>query len=135
MSDKIDKVFDLLEKIYLELQDTKTEFRGEMQGLKTDLQGEMQGLKTELRGEMQGLKTELKNDIMKMNIVLENEIKPNIKLLFEAQSQTNEHLASIDKKLEGHDRRFDVLEIKVDALAAKTQRNSYEIGAIKRKEA
>lgn len=102
MSDKIDQVFDLLEKVYTELQDTKTE---------------------------------LKQDIRKIEMVLENEIKPNIKTLFEAQVQTNEHLVSIDKKLEEHDRRFDILETKVDALSAKTLRQSYEIGAIKRKEA
>ncbi|MDH7567643.1 MAG: hypothetical protein QHH06_14445, partial [Clostridiales bacterium] len=76
MSDKIDQVFDLLEKVYTELQDTKKE---------------------------------LKTDIHRIETIIENEIKPDIKTLYELQIQTN-------KKLEEHDRRFDTLETKVDAL-------------------
>jgi gas vesicle protein len=94
MSDKIDQVFDLLEKVYTELQDTKKE---------------------------------LKTDIHRIETIIENEIKPDIKTLYELQIQTN-------KKLEEHDRRFDTLETKVDALSAKTLRHSYDIGALKRRE-
>lgn len=100
MSDKIDQVFDLLEKVYTELQDTRKELKG---------------------------------DIKRIELCIENEIKPDIKTLYEVQVQTNEHLVRIDKKLEDHDRRFDSLEVKVDALAAKTLRHSYDIGALKRR--
>jgi len=89
MSEKIDQVFDLLEKVYTELQDTKKE---------------------------------VKSDIHRIETIIENDIKPDIKTLYEAQVQTNEHLERIDKKLEEHDRRFDTLETKVDALTAKTLR-------------
>lgn len=104
MSEKINQVFDLLEKVYTELQDTKKEVR------------------------------ENNHQISKLAAVIENEIKPDMKTLYEAQVQTNEHLERIDRKLEEHDKRFDVLETKVDALSAKTLRHSYEIGALKRRE-
>lgn len=97
MSDKIDQVFDLLEKVYTELQETKKEVK------------------------------ENSRHITKLETVIENEIKPDMKTLYEVQVQIN-------KKLEEHDGRFDVLETKVDTLSAKTLRHSFEIGAIKRRE-
>ncbi|MCR4437174.1 MAG: hypothetical protein NUV41_15330 [Eubacteriales bacterium] len=79
------------------------------------------------KAELKDTRKELKNDIHKIELVIENEIKPDIKTLYELQIQTN-------KKLEEHDRRFDTLETKVDALSAKTLRHSYDIGALKRRE-
>ncbi|MDH7567894.1 MAG: hypothetical protein QHH06_15780, partial [Clostridiales bacterium] len=61
------------------------------------------------KAELKDTRKELKNDIHKIELVIENEIKPDIKTLYELQIQTN-------KKLEEHDRRFDTLETKVDAL-------------------
>lgn len=61
-----DKVFNLLEKVYVELQDTK-------------------------------------NVVSKIGIAIENEIRPNLKVLFETQTQ-------ILNKLEEHDIRFDSID-------------------------
>lgn len=102
MSDKIDKVYELLEKVYIELQDTKIE---------------LQDTKKEVKDN--GLR------IGKLETIIENDIKPDIKALYQIQVNTI-------NKLEDHDKRFDKLEEKVDALTAKTLRHSYDIGAIKR---
>ena len=133
MNETIDKVFDLLEKVYIELQDFKDETRAEFKGLK----GELQEFKNETKAEFKGIKGELqetkaevkglKADVNRIEVIIENEIKPDIKMLFGAQVQTN-------KKLEEHDQRFDFLENKFDMLSAKVLRHSYEIGALKRKE-
>jgi len=51
----------------------------------------------------------------------------DIKTLYELQVQTT-------KKLQEHDKRFDAIETKIDALSTKTLRHSYDIGALKRRE-
>ena len=104
LSDKIDQVFDLLEKVYVELQETKREVQETQKEVK-----------------------ENSRHITKLEAVIENEIKPDLKTFYEVQVQMNEHL-------ERHDKRFDVLETKVDALSTKTLRHSFEIGALKRRE-
>ncbi len=70
MSDKIDQVFDLLEKVYTELQETKKEVQ------------------------------ENTRHITKLEAVLENEIKPDLKTLYEVQVQTNEHLERHDRRFD-----------------------------------
>lgn len=75
-----DKIFNLLEKVYIELQDTKKE-------------------------------------VSKIGVIIENEIRPDIKGLYEAQS-------NILAKLEEHDKRFDIIE-------AKLERHDVEIRVIK----
>ena len=116
MSDKIDQVFDLLEKVYVELQGTKADLN-------------------ETRTELRETRTELKNDIKKIDITIENDIKPKIEALFEAQDIANRQIMNINKKLEEHDRRFDILDVKVDALSNKSKKHSYDIGLLKRREA
>lgn len=82
----------------------------------------------ETKTELHDTKTTLRNDIKKIEITLEHEIKPDIKTLYELQ-------VNINNKLEDHDRRFDMLEIKIDRLEAKSLRHGHEIGAMKRKNA
>lgn len=75
-----DKIFNLLEKVYVDLQDTK-------------------------------------NEVSKIGMVIENEIRPNLKVLFETQTQ-------ILTKLEEHDKRFDSIDKKLE-------RHDVEIRVIK----
>lgn len=70
MGNSDEKIYNLLEKVYVELQDTKKE-------------------------------------VTKIGIIVENEIRPNIKLLFETQTQ-------ILAKQEEHDKRFDNIEKKLE---------------------
>jgi hypothetical protein len=86
MSEKIDQVFDLLEKVYIEIKDTKFE-------LKNDIQ-------------------RIENDVHKLQVVVENEIKPDIKTLYELQLQTNKKLEEHDKRFDTIENKIDVLSAK-----------------------
>lgn len=57
MNNNEDKIYNLLEKVYLELQDTKKDV------------------------------SIIGKEVSKIGVVIENEIKPDIKSLFEIQSQ------------------------------------------------
>lgn len=48
-----EKIFSLLEKVYIELQDTKKELKAEIQDLRTELKGDIENLRTELKAEIQ----------------------------------------------------------------------------------
>jgi DNA repair ATPase RecN len=89
MEDKLNKIYDLIEKTYIELQDTKKE---------------LSDTKTELKSEIKDVGRRL----TKVEIILENDIKPKIDTLFETQAQ-------ILEKLGEHDKRFDILESKIDS--------------------
>lgn len=80
MANNEDKIFNLLEKVYVELQDTK-------------------------------------NEVSKIGTTIENGIRPNLKVLFETQTQ-------ILSKLEEHDKRFDSIDKKLE-------RHDVEIRVIK----
>ena len=82
MSDKIDQVFDLLEKVYTELQETKKEVK------------------------------ENSHQITKLAAVIENEIKPDLKTLYEVQVQTNEHLERHDGRFDVLETKVDALSTK-----------------------
>jgi DNA repair ATPase RecN len=113
MSDKIDKLYDLVEKVYIELQDTK---------------GELKSTKSELKDDIR----RVENKVTRIETILENEIKPDIKTLYKCQVQAFKKLEEHDKRFDSQDKSIEELRIEVRALSAKTQRHSYEIGAIKR---
>jgi len=79
-----DKIYNLLEKVYIDLQDTKEKVSTiDLKVSKIDLK------------------------VSKIDLTIENEIKPDIKLLFETQTQ-------ILTKLEEHDKKFDSIEKKLE---------------------
>lgn len=82
MSEKIDQVFDLLEKVYTELQDTKKEVK------------------------------ENSHQISKLAAVIENEIKPDMKTLYELQVQTNKKLEEHDRRFDTLETKVDELSAK-----------------------
>ncbi|WP_077369731.1 hypothetical protein [Anaerosalibacter sp. Marseille-P3206] len=43
-----DKLYDLLEKIYFELQDTKKDLKGDIDSIRTELKGDISSVRTEL---------------------------------------------------------------------------------------
>ena len=95
-----DKIFDLLEKVYIELQQTKKELKGELSGVKDDLSG--------LKDDLSGVKNRL--------ILLENSVAAKISSLFEAQMITNEKLAGIDEKFCTLFQIVDNHEIRIQAI-------------------
>lgn len=89
-----DKIYNLLEKVYIEVQDTKQKVNGIEQRV-----------------------TGIEKKLTKVELIIENEIKPDIKGLYETQTQ-------IIDKLEEHDKRFDSIE-------AKLEKHDVEIRVIK----
>ncbi len=67
MDETINKVYDLLELVYVELQKTKAElqagFDKSLHSLCYELKTDMTDLRTELKADMADLRTELKTDM------------------------------------------------------------------------
>ncbi len=92
-----DKAFDLLEKVYIELQDTKKEVKKDISDVKKDIKN-------------------LNNRVIKTEILIENSIALQINSLFEAQMITNEKLGRVEKKLEEISQKVDKHDIKIQVI-------------------
>ncbi|MCQ4922863.1 hypothetical protein ACF3M2_11055 [Tissierella carlieri] len=64
---KEDQIFDLLERLYIELQDTKKELKEEISNVRTELKEEISNVRTGLKEEISNVRTELKEDIGVLN--------------------------------------------------------------------
>ncbi len=100
-----EKMFNLLEKMYVEMQEMKTGLRTEMQEMKTELRTEMQEMKTELR-------TEMRQGFVK----LENKMDENHKALYDGYKQSIEGINETKEKLEKLTDKVDNQEIKLQVL-------------------
>lgn len=80
-----DKVFNLLEKVYIELQETKKE-------LKQDI-------------------INVENRITKVELKIENNVADKISSLYEAQMGRNERLSRVEEKLEEISQKVDKHDI------------------------
>ena len=115
-----DKVFDLLEKMFLEIQNVKSEMQ--------TMQSEMQTVKSEVqtvKSEVQTVKSEViknQNSIVKLEEAFHNKIG----ILFDADQRTQEKLQQIEEKV-------DILQIDVNSLTAKTAHNESRIIELSRK--
>ena len=111
-----EKMFNLLEKMYVEMQEIKTELRTEMQEMKTELRTEMQEMKTELGTEMQEIKTELRTEMRQGFVKLENKMDENHKALYDGYKQSIEGINETKEKLEKLTDKVDNQEIKLQVL-------------------
>ena len=110
------KIFDLLEKIYVEVQSTKDD----VSTLKSDV--------STLKGDVNTLKSDvstLKGDVRKIGIKIDEEIIPIQKALLDGYKQNAEQIAIMDEKI-------DKLQIDVNCLTAKTAYNDSRIIEISR---
>ena len=89
-----EKMFNLLEKMYVEMQEIKTELRTEMQEIKTELRTEMR----------QGF------------VKLENKMDENHKALYDGYKQSIEGINETKEKLEKLTDKVDNQEIKLQVL-------------------
>lgn len=64
---KEDQIFDLLERLYIELQDTKKELKEDITSVRTELKEDITNVRTELKEEISSARTELKEDIKILN--------------------------------------------------------------------
>lgn len=103
-----DKIFDLLEKMYLEIQDVKENMatKEELYGVKQELQGVKANMAT--KQELQGVK----QDIIRM----ENKMDENHKALYDGYKQSIEGIHELKKDIEKLTDRVDNQEIKLQVL-------------------
>jgi len=107
-----DKVFDLLEKVYIELQSTKTELKGDINGIKGDIK------------DLKGNVASIDNRLTKIEIKMENEIKNKIDLLFETQVDINKHFDVIEKKIDDLSLKVDKHDIKIQVIEGGKKKKS-----------
>lgn len=100
-----DKVFDLLEKVYIELQNTKTEFKSDIEDIKGDLNS-------------------INNRLTKIEIKMENEVKNKLDLLYEPQVDTNIRLDSLDKKMDELTEKVDQHDLKIKVIEGGKKKKS-----------
>ncbi len=99
-----DKVFDLLEKVYIELQNTKTEFKCDMKDIKGDLNS-------------------INNRLTKIEIEMENEVKNKLDLLYESQVDTNRRLDSLENKMDELTEKVDQHDLKIKVIEGGNKKN------------
>ena len=113
------KIFDLLEKMYIEMQGLKGEVKGlksEISDVKTELKGDITGLKgdisdmkgdiTGLRGEISELKYELKDvnkTVVTLELKIERDIQQKLEVLFDGQKQQTDKLDRIATEVARHE--------------------------------
>lgn len=83
------KVFELLEKLYVEMQNGFTKVNDRIEKVETEVK-------------------QNSKDIQKMQLTIENEIKPDLKMCIS-------EIASIKEKQQEHDARFDAIEQKIES--------------------
>jgi len=96
-----DKVYDLMEKLYVEMQHGFKEVNGKI--------------------------SDLEKEIIKTNLTIEHDIKPKIEVLFDGQKQTSDKLDRLDSKVDNLENRFDHLDNKVDRIESKIDRIEVQV--------
>ena len=64
---KENEIFDLLEKFYIEFQDTKKELKEDISNVRIELKEDISNVRIELKEDISNLRTELKDDIKVLN--------------------------------------------------------------------
>jgi len=91
------EAFELLTKMYSEVQGMKSEFR-------------------EMKSDINGRLDNLENTVGKTNIIIENDIKPKIEALFDGYKQNTECIMALTYKV-------DDVQTDINNLTIKTLRN------------
>ncbi|CAK7056968.1 hypothetical protein KQI38_10465 [Tissierella carlieri] len=94
---KEDQIFDLLERLYIELQDTKKELKEEISNVRTELKEEISNVRTELKEEISNVRTGLKEEISNVR----TELKEDIGVLNDNQMIIFDKLEKMGSDIEG----------------------------------
>lgn len=92
-----DKILDLLEKVYIELQSTKTELKGDINGLKDDV-------------------ANIDRRLTKLETRIENDVTNKLDLLYESQVDTNKRIEIIDKKIDELNHKVNQHDLKIKVI-------------------
>ena len=91
-----EKFYDLLEKIYFELQDTKKDIGS----VRTELKEDIGSVKTELKKDIGSVRTELKEDIGSVRTELKEDIGSVRTDLNDFREETNTRFDKLEEKLD-----------------------------------
>lgn len=101
-----EKIFELMTKMYSEMQNGFKEVKTDIKGLKEDV--------TVLKEDMSTLKediTILRKDVTKMGIIIDEEIKPKIEVLFDGYKQNSEQIFEMRTDMRKVKDRLDTLTL------------------------
>lgn len=93
-----DKLFDLMEKMYIEFSKRFDNMESDINGLKTDV--------GDIKLDVESLKTNtasLKTNITKINTTIEHELMPKITVLLDGYKQNSDKLDRIEKEVSKHE--------------------------------
>ncbi|MBC8059306.1 MAG: hypothetical protein H7Y18_01420 [Clostridiaceae bacterium] len=99
-----DKMFELLEKIYVEVKGHTEQFK--------NVENRLDNLESKVDG--------IENDIKKLSIKIDSELIPNAVATLDGYKDNSEHLTIIDDKI-------DRLQIDVNSISMKTTYNDTRI--------
>jgi len=107
MDESINKVYDLLELVYVELQKTKTElqdgFDKGLHSLRYELKSDMTDLRTELKSDMADLRTELKTDMAELRTEFKSDMA-------EFRQEVNTRFDKLEDLVNKHDVEIKVIK-------------------------
>ena len=84
-------LFELMTKMY-----------NEIQGMKQDINKRFDGMENRLEN-VENRLTNVENEVQKINISIENDIKPSISALLDGYKQNSEQITRIENRLNEHD--------------------------------
>ena len=120
-----DRVYDLLEKLYIEMQKGFVEIRGEVnevRGEVNELHGnvnEIRGNVNEIRGEIKEVWEEIKEVREEMNkkfVNLENKLDINLKALYDGYQQNTESINRVETKVADLSKKIDKHDIEIKVI-------------------
>ena len=112
-----DKMFDLLEKLYIEMQSGFTAVRAEMKdgldSVRTEMKDGLDAVRNEMHQGLSSVRSEMQEGFEKTNqrfVKLEDKLDINLKALYDGYSQNtkeitrlNRTVSNLRKKIESHD--------------------------------
>lgn len=125
--DKEEQIFDLLERLYIELQSTKKELKEEISGVEIKLTKEISSVRSELKGDISNLRTELKGEISNVR----TELKEDIKGIKEDINILNDNQMIIFDKLEKIESDVVVIREEMEDVQTITASNYKDIVRLK----
>ncbi|WP_313233185.1 hypothetical protein [Tissierella praeacuta] len=100
-----EKVFDLMEKMYIEFSERFDNMEDDIKDLKCDV-GSLKTDVGSLKTDVGSLKTDmgsLKTDVIKINTKIEHDLMPKITALFDGYKQNSDKLDRIENEVSKHE--------------------------------
>jgi|SRR5579883_1231800 len=113
----IDISTELLQNIYLELQEFRAETKAEIADLRAEMNEKVDGLRTEMNGKVDGLRTEMKEEFAASRKELRSFKRKTQKNFTQVNSRIDDLAASSKDSYRELNRRVCILEARMDEIA------------------